>query len=257
MRRFSALLVTLTLLGSLAVSPAAASSLAEIQERGTLRVAIENDNWGTFHYWENGQSKGLDHDLALAIAQAAGVSLEVIPLPWGDGEAGTISGAWDDGGWPAFNVDMICAAVTINDERGARVAFSTPYFSAGQLVLTLKGNGLTAMNQIKELKVGFQQGTTSDTAARELLAENTLFPLPAVLDVMNALRNKIIDVAVIDSPVALAEGRNDATLFVIEEPLTEEHFGVAMPKDVDPELKTLVDDVVRSKGQALFDKWFK
>ncbi len=257
MKRFMAFGVALFILAFLAVLPASAATLAEIRERGVMYVAIEDEDFGLFHFRDGDKCSGLDYDLAQAIADAAGVSLKTVPLPWGDGEAGTVSGAWGKGGWPVFGVDLICTAATITDERAEKVTFSEPYSSVGQLVLTLKEKKLTTIGQIKGRKLGFQQATTSEATARESLSENDLVPLPSAIDVMNALRNGLIDAALIDSPVALAEARKDASFHVINELLTEEHFGVTLPKNADPELKALVDDVVRSKGQALNDKWFK
>ena len=257
MKRLVAFSALLVLVAALAALPASASTLAEIRERGTLRVAMEDEDYGLFHFREGDKNLGLDYDLALAIAEAAGVSLEVVSLPWGDGEAGTISGAWGDGGWPVFGVDLMCTAATITDERAEKVTFSAPYFSAGQLLLTLKAKNLTALDQVKGLKLGFQQATTSETTAKELLAGNTFLPLPGVPDVMNALRKGLIDAALLDSPLALTEAKNDGALAVVDELLTEEHFGVTLPRDVDPELKSLVDDVVQANRQALYEKWFK
>ena len=257
MKRFLTFSAAFLLFVSMTALTASASTLAEIRERGTLRVAMEDEDYGLFHFREGDKNLGLDYDLAQAIAEAIGVSLEVVPLPWGDGEAGTISGAWSGGGWPVFGVDLMCTAATITDERAEKVTFSAPYFSAGQLLLTLKAKNLTALDQVKGLKLGFQQATTSETTAKELLAGNTFLPLPGVPDVMNALRKGLIDAALLDSPLALTEAKNDGTLAVVDELLTEEHFGVTLPREADPELKALVDDVVATRRQALYDKWFK
>ena len=257
MKRFMGFCLALLLLGPLAALPTSASTLAEIRERGTLRVAMEDDDFGLFHFREGDKNLGLDYDLAEAIAKTIGVPLEAVILPWGDGEAGTISGALSGTAWPAFGVDLMCAAVTNTEERAKNVTFSEPYFTCGQLLLTLKARNLTDLGQVKGLKVGFQQATTSDEAAREHLADNTLFPLPGATDVMSALRNGLVDAIVLDSPLALTEAKNDGTLSVIDELLTEEHFCVVLPKEADPELKALVDETVRAKRQPLYDRWFK
>jgi len=135
-KSLAVLLGTMAML--LVVSVAFGATLAEIKARGTLNLGLEDEDWGRFHMWKNGAASGFDVDLAEKIAAAAGVSLKIVPLPWGDGDAGSVSGAWSPGGWPPFGVDLILSGVTITPERAAYVTFSEPYFTAGQMVLFRK-----------------------------------------------------------------------------------------------------------------------
>jgi len=73
--------------GSSGAEGASPRSLQEIRARGELVVGIEDDTWGRFHIWDKGSVEGLEVDLAERIAQAVGVSLRVVPIPWGKGEA--------------------------------------------------------------------------------------------------------------------------------------------------------------------------
>ncbi|WP_025745667.1 substrate-binding periplasmic protein [Aminiphilus circumscriptus] len=241
----------------LAVSVAFGATLAEIKARGTLNLGLEDEDWGRFHMWKNNTASGFDVDLAEKIAAAAGVSLKIVPLPWGDGDAGSVSGAWSPGGWPPFDVDLILSGVTITPERAAYVTFSEPYFTSGQMVLFRKAAPITDAAALAGKKLGVQQATTSESVARERFGSSTIFIFAAVPEMLDALRAGALDAILLDSPFALTEAKEDASLAVLEELFSSEEFGVVLPKDVDPALKALVDEVVRQEKDALCEKWFK
>jgi ABC-type amino acid transport substrate-binding protein len=241
----------------LAVSAAFGATLAEIKARGTLNLGLEDEDWGRFHMWKNGTASGFDVDMAEKIAAAAGVSLKIVPLPWGDGEAGSVTGAWSAGGWPPFDVDLILSGVTITPERAASVTFSEPYFTAGQMVLFRKEAPVAGTAALAGRKLGVQQATTSENVARERFGSSTILTFAGVPEMLNALRAGVLDAVLLDSPFALTEAKEDPSLAVLEELFSSEEFGVVLPKEVDPAFKALVDEVVRQERNVLYEKWFK
>ena len=73
----------------------------------------------------DGEQTGYDMDLLRAIAEDAGLELDVIDLPF-DGILGSVA---------AGDCDVVASAVTITDERAQQVDFSDPYFDAEQSLL--------------------------------------------------------------------------------------------------------------------------
>lgn len=241
----------------LAVSCAFGVTLAEIRERGVLCAALEDETWGLFHIWKDGSATGLDVDLAEKVAVAAGVSLKIMPLPWGDGEAGSLSGTWTSGTWPPFDVDIIISAATILPDRAKNVTFSEPYFTAGQMLLFRRDAPVSGPDALAGKKLGFQQATTSEVTAKERFASSTFVPFPAVPEALSTLRAGAVDALLLDSPLAMTEAKDDPSLAVLDELFSSEEFGIVMPLDVDPELRALVNDVVQRERDALYAKWFK
>jgi polar amino acid transport system substrate-binding protein len=102
-----------------------------------------------------------------------------------------------------FDVNQI----SISPVREKAVDFSTPYYTANQAVVALKGSeaaGAKSLADLKETQIGVQIGTTSLDAVE---AEIDPSEQPEVFnnsgDVVTALKNEQIDAVVVDLPTAL------------------------------------------------------
>ena len=229
-------------------------SLQEIRAQGELVVGIEDDTWGRFHIWEHGTVVGLEVDLAERIAAAAGIRLRVLPVPWGNGEAGTISGTWASGAWG--DVDLLLAGITVDAERAQMVTFSEWYFSAGQTVLFRKALGARTTEDLAGRRVAFQGATTSEAVVRKAMARSIPVPFNTWSGSFSAFESGDVDAVVVDSPLAIQKVRENGDFQVLGVLLSRERYGAVLPKDVDPEFKKLVDQVIRQVREELFRKWF-
>lgn len=102
-----------------------------------------------------------------------------------------------------FDVNQI----SISPVREKAVDFSTPYYTANQAVVALKGSDAAAAKSLADLQdaqIGVQIGTTSLDAVE---AEIEPSEQPEVFnnsgDVVTALKNEQIDAVVVDLPTAL------------------------------------------------------
>jgi len=67
------------------------------------------------------------------------------------------------------NYDCIASAMTITDERLKAVNFSDPYFSAGQVVVTMaKDTAIKSVADLEGKKISVQIGTTGDLVASDI-----------------------------------------------------------------------------------------
>ena len=64
------------------------------------------------------------------------------------------------------------------------------------------------------------------------------------------------DALVVDGPVAWGMTDRHPQWTYLETRLTQEHFGITLPRDVSWDLKELVDQVVHREREHLFRKWF-
>ncbi len=225
-----------------------------MRARGELVVGIEDDSWGRFHIWEKNHVVGLEVDLAERIAAAAGVSLRVVPVPWGNGEAGTISGTWTLGAWG--DVDLLLAGITVDVERLQMVTFSEWYFSAGQTVLFRKKLGARTTEDLAGHRVAFQGATTSEAVVRKAMPRSIPVPFATWSGSFAAFQSGDVDAVVVDSPLAIQKVRENPDLQVLGVLLSRERYGAVLPRDVDPAFKELVDRVIREVREELFRKWF-
>jgi polar amino acid transport system substrate-binding protein len=97
--------------------------------------------------------------------------------------------------------------ISITPPRQKVVDFSSPYYTANQAVVALKGSdaaGATSLADLQDTKIGVQIGTTSLSAVEEVIDPSAQ---PEVFnssnDVVTALKNEQIDAVVVDLPTAL------------------------------------------------------
>ncbi len=160
-----------------------------------------------------------------------------------------------------FDVNQI----SITPAREKVVTFSTPYYTANQAVLVAEGSDLkdvTSLDQLKDVSIGVQVGTTSLEAVK---AEIEPSKEPRVFDnsndVVTALKQGQVDAVVLDLPTAIY--LRDAELpgsTVIGQFEAEggDQWGALMAKDSS--LAACVDQAIESLEESgrleeLTDKW--
>lgn len=156
---------------------------------------------------------------------------------------------------------------SITPDRAEQVDFSSPYYSAGQAVITVEGSAAadaTSIADLKDLLIGAATGTTS-LAAIEQIIEPT-----AGAQVFNsnddaklALESGQVDAIVVDVPTAfyITGVELDGGLIVGSLPSIDgqtDEWGLLLPKDSPlTEAVTAAVDALRADGtlDALVAKW--
>jgi polar amino acid transport system substrate-binding protein len=135
-------------------SSAAVSAPAKVYAVGTDAVyaPFESQN-------EKGEIVGFDIDVLQAVADQAGLTLKFVNTPW-EGMFNTLSQG---------DRDILVSAITITDERKQTMDFSAPYFNATQLIAVPSASKITRFDELKNLRVAVQTGTTGDEAASKLM----------------------------------------------------------------------------------------
>lgn len=133
--------VALTTLGFLLASTAAhADIIDDIKERGTLRVGVKADYKPYGYINEQGETVGLEPDLAKEVANKLGVDLELI----------TVIGANRMEFLQQGKIDLIIATMTDKPERRKAVWFVDPnYYSSGLNALAHKSTELSNWEDLR------------------------------------------------------------------------------------------------------------
>lgn len=218
----------------------------------TLKVATEPAFPPFESQGSGGELIGFDIDLMKAIGEQAGVEITFESLPF-------------DGIIPALQsgtVDAAISAMTITEERAQTVSFSRPYFKAGLAIAVREDSPeITSMDDLKDKKIAVQIGTTGATKAAEIPGAkiSTFDSAPLALQ---ELANGNVDAVINDAPVtldAIASG-NITGLKVVGQLLTEEFYGIALPKD-SPNVAVINDAlnelIASGKYAEIYQKWFK
>lgn len=230
-------LLILTLFGA-CTKPA--DRMAEVKKRKELRVALEPGFLPFGMKKANGEWAGFDIDMMTAFAQYLGVKPVFMDVKW-------------DGAIPALmtkKFELIVNAVTITEERAKTVAFTDPYYRAGLTVLLAKKH-IGAIKKVEELNapqftVAVQLGTTGDIYAAKQFTKAKIIQMDSGHDASNAVLLGKIDAFINDKPfVTLFAKKHSGRVGILEDPFTEEYFGVVGRKQD----KELIQEFNRFLGQ--------
>lgn len=194
---------------------------------------------------------GFDIDIVQYIADELEVDLEVVPTSFAPIQGGTALNA--------KQCDIGASAITINDDRAEKLAFSDPYFDSDQSLLVPEGSDIEELADLDGKSVGVQADTTGQAYAAENAdgAEQVAFPDDGKM--FQALKAGTVDALLQDIGVnALHASDGDYT--IVETYPTAEQYGLAIRKGNDE----LLEDVnaalqeMRDSGdyQKAYDKYF-
>ena len=126
-------------------------------------------------------------------------------------------------------------------------------FAVILLIVLIAGSAFAAVNNtadLKNVKVGVEAGSSSELSVRDFLKDNreNIFTFESVWDVVDALRNKKIDAAVLDETPARYFAVNYDDIKILPEALRTYLMGMAFKKgntlrdEVNKALTELKDD---------------
>jgi ABC-type amino acid transport substrate-binding protein len=139
----------------------AQSSLEQIQERGVLIVGTAVTEPFVFHDPQTNELTGFDIDTARYIADALGVELSLVEMPFA-----TLLPSLQD-----RKVDMTIAAMYITPEREELVDFAAPYIDTGLVMVVKPGSPIKTVEDLNGLRVGVKIGATGAKLAQELISQ--------------------------------------------------------------------------------------
>lgn len=195
---------------------------------------------------EKGSTVGFDVDVADAFAKSLGVKLEDQNINW-------------DGIFVALSQgkgDMVLSSVTITDDRKKEMAFSQPYYSAGQMIVVPADNTtIKGPNDLKGKTVAVQIDTTGQDAAEKIGGLKEIRKFDGGAETMLAVEQGKVDAGVIDAAVALDFVKNHPKAKVADKkPFTTEDYGGAFRKDSTDLVKAFDDFVAAAKKDGTYDK---
>lgn len=195
-------LLSLALCGILVSGAAQAQgTLDKIKEEGKITVATEAA-FKPFEYVEDGKIIGFGSDLLAEFVKDLGVEVEQLDLPFQGILAGLAAGQYD----------MVATSVAPNPERAESYAFSRPFATIENVVVTpIDDESVQELGDLNGLLVGSQLGSSTEAVAREIDEElkaaggsgfSDLRLYQTFPDTAFALRSGQVDAIVIGSTTA-------------------------------------------------------
>ncbi len=214
----------------------------------TLKVRIATDaTWPPFEYVDEQTMEivGFDIDLIKAIADEAGLDIEIVNVAWDPLLAGMAQ----------CQYDAAISAMTITEERKEVMLFSNPYFEAGQLVTVQFGNtDIASKEDLGGKTVGAQIGTTGSFEV-EKIAGATLKTYDDIGLAMQDLMNGQIDAVIADNPLAMGYANaNPDKLKTVGAVFTSEYYGIAICNTETELLERINEGLAKIKTEGVIDE---
>nr|WP_042177542.1 glutamate ABC transporter substrate-binding protein [Kibdelosporangium sp. MJ126-NF4]CTQ93532.1 Glutamine ABC transporter, periplasmic glutamine-binding protein (TC 3.A.1.3.2) [Kibdelosporangium sp. MJ126-NF4] len=235
------------------LSIAAGSTMADIRQRGRLIAGVDQNTYlFGFRNPATNNLEGFDIDMAKQVAKAIfndESKIQYKVLTSRDREKALAEG----------QVDIVTRTYTVNCERLQQVAFSAVYYTTGQRVLVPKGSSIASMDDLGGKKVCANVGSTSLTQ----IAKHPAKPVPwSVLnwsDCLVLLQQGQVAAMSTDEPILVGMAAQDPTVKIVGPKLTEEPYGIGVPKTKTDMVKFVNAVLERMRGdgswQQSYDRW--
>lgn len=241
-------------LAFLAAAPVAhaADLLDEVQQRGTLRVAVEG-TYPPFNFRdEQGRLTGFDVEIAEAIAGKLGVKAEFTTTEWSGILAGLQAGKYD----------VIVNQVAATPQRQQVFDFSAPYVvSSPQLIVRAnETRPIRSEADLKGLTIGVSQGSNYADLARSIPGA-TVKVYPGAPEYLQDLVTGRVDVALNDSLLIPYLAQKSRLPVKAGAPIGKVETNAIPFRKGNPKFKQAIDAALESlKADGTFaqisNKWF-
>lgn len=241
-----------------------AAALSELQDRGRLVVGVSADTYqlGWANPFEDSRIQGFDIDVARAIADALGVSLQLRVISAADRLP--LLGANPDE--QEQEIDLVARNMTMNCTRWDQIGFSAVYYNATQKVL-VREDDVAAFEKdgvasLAGKNVCAPAGSTSIDNITGIQPEANPVAAANHTGCLTKFQNGEVDAITGDDTVLAGLAAQDPYAVVPEqESLSPEPYGIGANKD-DVDLIRFINSVLderRSNGdwQASYNKWLK
>ena len=219
-------------------------------ENGGVLVMATNAEFPPYEYHDGGEIVGIDVEIAGAIAEKLGMTLEIEDIAFDSIIPEVVSG----------KADMGVAGMTVSEDRLKNVDFSDTYTTASQVIIVKNDSEISGPDDLAGKYIGVQLGTTGDIYASDYEAEgSTIERYNKGFEAIQALLQDKIDAVVIDLEPAKVFVAENEGIQILDEALTVEEYAIAIKKG-NTELLEKINGALgelRDSGelQAIIDKY--
>ncbi|MDY5964366.1 MAG: transporter substrate-binding domain-containing protein [Peptostreptococcus porci] len=221
------------------------STLESIKAKGTLVVGTA-PGYPPFEFIKSTDGKsevvGADIDLANKVAEKLGVKLEIKTMDFDSLIPALVSD----------KIDMAITGMTPTDERKKTIDFSDVYFTGTNSLIVKADFNKKAetADDLKQLKIGVQKGSTQEILAVEKLKVPSTKSLLNIPDLVSDLKNGNIEAVIASSTVAKINEKQFEGIKVLDiKGLSSSDAGetaaIALKKGNNEELLTELNSLIK------------
>ncbi len=205
---------------------------------GTLTMATEA-GFPPYEYYEGEQIIGIDAEIAAAIAEKLGMSLQIDDMDFDSTITAVQTG----------KADIAMAGMTVTEERMKSVNFSDSYATGIQVVVVAENGSVASLDDLAGKSIGVQQNTTGDIYATGDYGDENIQRFARYADAVSALSTGKIDAIIMDNEPAKSFVAANEGLKILDTEYAVEDYAIAIAKEntdlldkVNAALKELTDD---------------
>ncbi len=227
-----------------------AETEAPAEAEGGVLVMATNAEFPPYEYHDGGEIVGIDVEVAQAIAEKLGMTLEIEDIAFDSIIPEIQSG----------KADMGIAGMTVSEERLVNVDFTDTYTTASQVIIVMEDSEIAGPDDLAGKYIGVQLGTTGDLYASDYEAEgSTIERYNKGFEAVQAMMQGKIDAVVIDNEPAKVFVSQNEGIKILDEPLTVEEYAIAVKKGNTELLDKINAALAELKDsgelQAIIDKY--
>lgn len=235
---------------------AAADTEGETAEAGEVTTVTEgvltmgtNAAFPPYEYYEGDTVVGIDAEIAQAIAEKLGLTLEIVDMDFNSIITAVQSG----------KVDVGIAGMTVEPDRLENVDFTDSYATGVQVVIVTEDSEIASVDDLEGKLIGVQEGTTGWSYCSEDYGDDMVIPYTNGATAVQALLDGKVDCVVIDQQPALSFVEANEGLKILETEYAVEDYAIAVSKDntalrdaINTALNELIED---GTVQGILDKY--
>ena len=223
----------------------------ELKGEYTVLKMGTNATFPPYEDKEGDAFKGIDVEIAEAIAKELGATLEIVDMEFDSIITSVTQG----------EVNFGMAGMTVTDERKLEVDFTYSYATGVQSVIVAEGSDIKTIDDLAGKKIGVQLGTTGDIYATDDYGADNVTQYGKGADAILALKGGDIDAVIIDNEPAKAFVSANEGLTILDTDYAVEDYAIAVKKGNTP----LLDDINAALDKltkdgtidAIIDKYIK
>lgn len=183
-------------------------------------VMVTEAGFAPYEYYSGTQIVGIDVDVAQEIAKSMGKELVIKDVTF-DSILNEIK--FDRG-------DFAAAGLTITPERAEEVDFSTEYTKTKQVIIVREDSSINTLEDLHNKTFSIQTGSLPDLQIQEDYDDVNIINTSTVLASIQDVKDGKADFTATDEIPALNILKENPELRILEEPLVESSFGIAVKK---------------------------
>ena len=199
----------------------AAEAAAGLTANDGVLIMATNAAFPPYEYIEGENMVGIDVEIAQAIAEELGLTLQIEDVEFGSIIGGVQSGKFDMG----------MAGMTVTDERLESVNFTDSYAQGVQVIIVKEGSDIASPDDLSDKMIGVQQDTTGDIYCNGDYGADHVTAYKTGPDAVQALVTDKVDCVVIDNEPAKSFVAANEGLKILDTAYTVEDYAICIAKE--------------------------